>query len=322
MEYKTLSMNFVSLLTLLSIVSIIFYKSMKPNQSKRRRLPPGPTAYPILGSLPEMLQNKPTFRWIHKLMQEMDTEIACIRLGTTHLIPITSPQLACEFLKKQDSVFAYRPYSLSARLTSYGYLATIFTPSGDQWKKMRRVMTAEVLSAATHRRLHRKRCEEADRLVRYIYDQCRNPSKMGLVNVRDAAQYYSGNAMRRLVFSKRFFGHESTAGEGGLGIGEREYVDAVFAILSHLYGFTIADYFPWLEVFDFDGHKKIITEALNVVRNYHDSEIDKRVEMWKNGVGEREDDILDVLINLKDSENNPLLSVEEIKAQIIVSFLH
>ncbi|KAL0299929.1 UNVERIFIED_CONTAM: Tryptophan N-monooxygenase 2 [Sesamum angustifolium] len=50
--------------------------------------------YPIVGCLPEMMKNKPTFRWVHQLMQEMNTEIACIRLGTTHVIPVTSPELA------------------------------------------------------------------------------------------------------------------------------------------------------------------------------------------------------------------------------------
>ncbi|KAG5609450.1 hypothetical protein H5410_020731 [Solanum commersonii] len=36
-------------------------------------------------------------------MEEMNTEIACIRLGNVHVIPVTSPELACDFLKIQDS---------------------------------------------------------------------------------------------------------------------------------------------------------------------------------------------------------------------------
>ncbi|KAH6820386.1 phenylalanine N-monooxygenase-like protein [Perilla frutescens var. hirtella] len=313
-------MNLLSLLIALGFATTIFYKWMKLHKSKRSRLPPGPTTeYPLLGSLPEFVKNKnkPTFRWIHKLMQEMDTEIACIRLGNTHVIPVTSPQLACEFLKKQDSIFASRPDVLSARVPSHGYLATIFSPSGDQWKKMRKVMVAEVLSAANHRWLHPKRCAEADHLVRYVYKQCQNPLKEGLVNVRDAAQHYCGNLIRKLVFNKRFFGPGS-GDDGGPGIEEREHVGAVFTILFHLYAFSVADYYPWMEVFDFDGHKRIITEAVNVVRKYHDPEIEKRAEMWRRGVREREEDILDVLVNLKDSQNNnPLLSIHEIKAQLI-----
>ena len=37
------------------------------------KLPPGPKSWPIVGNLPEMLANKPAFRWIHKLMDDMDT---------------------------------------------------------------------------------------------------------------------------------------------------------------------------------------------------------------------------------------------------------
>ncbi|KAK6146075.1 hypothetical protein DH2020_019944 [Rehmannia glutinosa] len=104
--------------------------------------------------------------------------------------------------------------------------------------------------------------------------------------------------------------------DGGPGIEEKEHVDGLFTILSHLYGFAIADFVPWLEVFDFDGYKKILSDAINSVRKYQDPEINKRVEKWQRGIRKTEEDILDVLINLKDSKNNPLLSIQEIKAQI------
>lgn len=40
--------------------------------------------------------------------------------------------------------------------------------------------------------------------------------------------------------------------------------------------------------------------------------------MWKKGMIVIEEDILDVLINLKDSKGAPLLLIEEIEPQIIV----
>ncbi|PKI35974.1 hypothetical protein CRG98_043635 [Punica granatum] len=44
----------------------------------------------------------------------MDTEIACFRFGNVHVIPVTCPAIAQEFLKKQDAVFAMRPLSVAA----------------------------------------------------------------------------------------------------------------------------------------------------------------------------------------------------------------
>ncbi|XP_022874059.1 isoleucine N-monooxygenase 2-like [Olea europaea var. sylvestris] len=300
------------LITLLLAVIIIFKWAV---YTKRRSLPPGPSGLPIVGCLIQMIINKPTFQWIHKMMDDMHTEIACILLGGVHVIPVTSPELAREFLKKQDIIFASRPHCMSARLCSSGYLTAILSPMGDQWKKMRGVLAVHVLSPAKHRWLHDKRMEEADNLVRYVYNQCKNSSEgVGLVNVRVAAQQYCGNVIRRMIFGKRYFGNGME--DGGPGTEEEEHVAALFKILSSLFGFSISDYVPWLEFFDFDGYKGILKKAIGSLSKFHDPEIHGRIQTWKKGLRENEEDILDVLINLKDSKGAPLLMIEEIKAQI------
>ncbi|PIN03869.1 Cytochrome P450 CYP2 subfamily [Handroanthus impetiginosus] len=290
------------------VTIITFYNWLiirkKRTQYPQYPLPPGPKGWPIIGCIPEMIKNKPSIsRWIHKLMQEFNTEIACIPLGNTNVIPLTSPELAREFLKKQDVIFASRPDCMSARRVSDGYLITILSPVGDQWKKMRRIITSE--------RCH----EEADLLVNYVYNQCQNlVITNGLVNVRVAARHYYGSVVRRIVFGKRFFGIGME--DGGPGREEEEHMDGLFTTIFHLYAFAIADFVPWLEVFDLDGYKKIIKNAIKSMRKCQDPEIDNRVEMWKQGIRKTEEDILDVVINIKESKNNPLLSIQELNAQI------
>lgn len=90
-EFSLLSANhacfwYAFLLMLVSVTSSLIIKSLnKHNTEKHAKpklpLPPGPKPWPIVGNLPEMLANRPAFRWIHKLMSDMDTDIACIRLG-------------------------------------------------------------------------------------------------------------------------------------------------------------------------------------------------------------------------------------------------
>ncbi|KAH0744667.1 hypothetical protein KY290_032660 [Solanum tuberosum] len=176
-------------------------------------------------------------------MEEMDTEIACIRVGTFHVIPVTSPELAREFLQIQDSIFSSRPICMSANLISNGYLTSVFSPIGDQWTKMRRILASHVLSPTSLQWLHHKRDEEADHLHRFIYNQCKN-------------------------------------------LGEDEQVDALFTLLEYLHAFGISDYFPWIHI-------------------------------WKDGNKSLDEDILDVLITLKDSNGNPLMNVNEINAQVL-----
>ncbi|XXG42790.1 hypothetical protein AAC387_Pa01g2980 [Persea americana] len=191
---------------------LLQFLSEKHKDQRSPPLPPGPKPWPIVGNLTELVMNKPAFRWILRLMKEMNTEIACIKLGNVHVIPVTCPEIGCEFLKKQDAIFASRPLTMGSEYISRRFLSVATAPLGDQWKRMRRVVTSEVLNPTRLRWLVNRRVEEADNLVRYLYNQCRS-SRDGdgaVVNVRVAARQYSGNVMRKMMFNQRLDldGHE------------------------------------------------------------------------------------------------------------------
>ncbi|CAK7323492.1 unnamed protein product [Dovyalis caffra] len=312
MEYFAAT-SFTTLLLVLAIT--LFFFTIKSNKKvKKHPLPPGPKPWPIIGCLPTMLRNKPVPRWIHNLMKEMNTEIACIRLGNVHVIPVTCPDIACEFLKAKDDIFASRPNIMSAKIVSRDYLTTVLTPFGDQWNKMKKVMMTQVLSSARHQWLHRKRVEEADHLVHYVYNQCKKVvDQEGVINLRIAAQHYCANLVRKMMFNMRFFGEGME--DGGPGFEEEQHVEAIFTILNHLFSFCISDFLPSLVGFDLDGHEKVVKESHGIINKYHDPIIDQRVQQWKDGTKKDMEDLLDVLITLKDDNGNPLLSKDEIKAQ-------
>ncbi|OMO78111.1 Cytochrome P450 [Corchorus olitorius] len=268
----------------------------------------------FLGSLPQMLKNKPTFRWLHELMKRIDhAGIACLRLGNVHVILVTCPEISREFLKNQDAVFASRPVSMSTDVTTKGFLTTALVPLGDQWKKMKKVLVKELLSSTRHKWLTDKRVEEADHLVRYVYNQCKASVDGTIVDIRLAAQQYCGNVPRKLIFNTRFFGKGKE--DGGPGVEEEEYVAALFTILSHLYSFCISDYIPWLRGIDIDGHEKVMDKVLGIGK-YQDPIIDERIQQWRHGIKKNAEDLLDILVSLKDNDGKPLLMADEIKAQI------
>ncbi|QCD77914.1 cytochrome P450 [Vigna unguiculata] len=263
---KTLRYNFIH----------SYAKKQKPN------LPPGPKPWPIVGNLPEMLASKPAYKWIHNLMKQMNTEIACIRLGNAYVIPVTCPTIATEFLRKQDATFASRSLSVSTDLITSGYSTTIFVPFGEQWKKMKKIVTNHLLSPHKHLWLHGKRTEEADNLMFYVYNKCKmvDDGVSGLVNLRTAARHYCGNLIRKITFNSRYFGDGRE--DGGPGFEEKK-----------------------------------VREALRIIKKYHDPIVQHRIKQWNDGLKIHEEDWLDVLISLKDSDNNPSLTFEEISAQII-----
>ncbi|KVH92829.1 cytochrome P450, partial [Cynara cardunculus var. scolymus] len=214
----------------------------------RPPLPPGPKPLPYVGSFITMLQNKPVFRWVCKMMDEMDTNILCIRLGNTHVIVVSDPKIACQFLKDKDEIFSSRPDCMSSYLTSDGYTTTVLVPSSDHWKKMRKILSVEVLSSTRHKTI---------------------------------VQQYSSNVTRKIIFGSRYFGKGSV--DGGPGEEEIEHVDSLLIILSYVYSFCVTDYFPFLRwITDFDEHEKIMRNAIRTARKHQDRLIDERIQQWKD----------------------------------------
>ncbi|KAJ4720229.1 Cytochrome P450 [Melia azedarach] len=305
--------SFVKGICLLAQKLLFKFKSHRRNKQQRLPLPPGPAPWPIVGSLPEMWRNKPTFRWIHSLMEELNTNIACIRLGNVHVIPITSPEIALEVVKDKDSVFASRPVTMATEYSSCGFLTIAVVPRGEQWKKMRKVVTSDIMNSVRLQSLLAKRREEADNVVRFIYNQCKSSSIGSVVDVRLAARQYCGNIIRKMMFNRRYFGDGKE--DGGPGYEEKAHVESLFTVLNHLYSFTLSDYIPWLRVFDAEGHEKVVSEAMRIISKYHDSVIDERVKQWRDGKKKEVEDLLDAFISSRNENGKPSLTVEEIKAQ-------
>ncbi|KAH7671811.1 phenylalanine N-monooxygenase protein [Dioscorea alata] len=260
-----------------------------------------------------MLWRKPHFRWI--LQKTEGKDITCIRLGNVHVIVVNSPELACEFLKKNDAVFASRPITMATEYSGRGFLSVVIAPWGDQWKKMRRVIASEVMSHKRFRSMAKMRVEEADNLVRYIQHQ--SEANDQVIDVRKSLRYYCGNIIRRMIFGCRHFGMGAKDGGPGPGQEEIEHVEAAFTVLSLIYAFCASDFMPSLRILDIDGHEKIMKKALKVINKYHDPIIEERMRRWRTdgGVDDEPEDILDVFISLKDNKGKPLLTMEEIKAQ-------
>uniref|UniRef100_A0A8R7RBU4 Tyrosine N-monooxygenase n=1 Tax=Triticum urartu TaxID=4572 RepID=A0A8R7RBU4_TRIUA len=286
-------------------------------RGRRGRLPPGPAALPIIGNMHKVILSKPAvFRWIRGLLKEMNTDIMCLHLGATHVIVVACPQMASEVLRKNDEVFASRPTTFASGIFSFGYKGSIFSPHGDQWKKMRRVLIVDILASSMERKLHHLRKEEYDHLVRYINKtHCSDLACPGnIFNVRHVTQHFVANMIRRLVFGKRYFSDLPASSNSGPGHDDVAHVAALFTALNHLYSFCMSDYFPALVGLDLDGHEKVSKDAMQTLNRLHDPIIEEQIRersstLEKCGEKKEARDFLDVLVHLKDAEGQPLLSL-------------
>nr|CAB3494830.1 unnamed protein product [Digitaria exilis] len=316
--------TFVAVLaTVITLVMLVLLRRRRATCKQRPRLPPGPATLPFIGNMHQMVWNKPSVsRWINGLLGRMGADIVCLRLGSVHVVAVASPEMAREVLRVKEAVFMSRPSTFASNIFSYGYKAASLTISEQQWRKMRRVVTSEILAPALDRRLLAQRVEEADHLIRYVFDQMNTSCDDGCINIRHVGQHFCGNLIRRLVFGKRNFGGEAPEmAVGGPGDDEVEHVNALFTLVNYVYSFCVSDYFPALVGLDLDGHEKVAKGVVKTFDRLHDPIIEERRHEWANRreAGQKREvaDFLDVLVSLEDAAGQPLLTFEEIKAQIV-----
>ncbi|ESQ52910.1 hypothetical protein EUTSA_v10017915mg [Eutrema salsugineum] len=297
-------------ITLVLALAIRFLRSKKP----KVQVPPGPKGWPIIGNLLDMIMNRPTHLWIHRVMEDMQTEIACFRFANVHVITVTSSKIAREVLRDKDEALADRADSYSSNLISHGYKDINFSPYGEKWKLMKKVMATKLMSPTTLNKTLGDRTLEADNIVTYVFNLCGLGSKMKPINVRDVALTYCHAVMMRMMFGQRHF--DEPTEDGGLGPKEREHLDAIYRSLDCFFSFKVTNYIPFLRGWNIDAEEAEVRETVDFINRCNDPIIHERMQLWRNEGGkETEEDWLDTLVALKDDQGMPLFTYDEIRAQ-------
>lgn len=125
--------------------------------------------------------------------------------------------------------------------------------------------------------------------------------------------------MKRMVFDKRHFG--AVKNNGGPSFEDEEHVEALFTLLLYTYAFNISDYLPILKWLDLDGHSKKVREAMEIIKKIQDPIVNDGIRQWRDGTRTNHDDLLDIFGSLADSKGDPLLSDDEVRAQVLVKNL-
>ncbi|KAH8941119.1 hypothetical protein BDL97_14G021500 [Sphagnum fallax] len=239
----------LGLVGLLTIAASIFLFSRKSFDSQ---LPPGPTAWPIIGNLHQLGPKNP-----HHILWEMSKKYGPVMrlwLGSHPLVVVSSAQAAAEFVKVQDKAWGGRPPSIAGEIFSYNYRNVVWAPYGNYWRHVRKICSLELL---TPKRLETFRAPRAEELSQMIKTMFQDGEKGEAVNLQVKLGHLSSNNITRMLLNKRFF-DAGTAGEED----SHRFTELIFEVFSISLTLLIGDFIPWLKwVTTVSGFKARIKKA-------------------------------------------------------------
>nr|GEW65326.1 cytochrome P450 71AV8-like [Tanacetum cinerariifolium] len=229
-----------------------------------------------------------------------------LQLGEVSAVVISSPILAKQVLKTHDLVFADRPKILSAEIVGYNYKDIVFAPYGEYWRQMRKICILELLSAKKVRSFHSVREEESWKLIEDIHMHESTP-----INLTHKIFTMMNVIATRVAVGSRFKD-------------QRTLLVLIEEIIALSGGFDVSDLFPSFKLIHLvTGMRKKLTTIHDKIDKMFDSIILEHQEQRRpDGQNDQNEDLLDVLLRLKDEGAFQFpLTLDHIKAILVDMFV-
>ncbi|KAM7507012.1 hypothetical protein LguiA_017465 [Lonicera macranthoides] len=283
MDVTTITLDLLIFLTFLHIfLSLV-------RSCKNRRLPPGPTPFPIIGNLLK-LGDQP-----HKSLAELAKvhgPIMSLKLGTTTTVVISSSTAAKEILQKQDLAFSTRSIPDALHAHGHSKYSVAWLPVLNRWRSLRKIMASHIFSFSrldANQHLRRKKVEE---LILY----CKKCCELGdSVDIGQAGFRTSLNLLSNTIFSMDLTDPFKDSA--------KEFKELVWNMMVEAGKPNLVDYFPFLKGIDPQGIRRRMTVHLGKVLHLFREITKKRLELRELRKTIESNDLLDVCLNM--AQDNP-----------------
>ncbi|XP_047964786.1 6,7,8-trihydroxycoumarin synthase-like [Salvia hispanica] len=219
--------------------------------------------------------------YLHQLSQKYGP-IIHMKLGPTPLLVVSSPKLAKEVLKIQDTSFCSRPKSLGQQKLSYNNSDIIFSPYNDYWKEMRKITSIHLLSPKRVQSYRPIREDEISKMITKIWSFSHAREA---VNLNEMALALGSSLICRVAFGKEC---------------SRRFDELLEEVQAVAAAFYVSDYFPafgWVD--RVTGMLTKLEKTCERMDSFYQELIDEHHGRRREEAAEEGGDILDLLIELK-----------------------
>ncbi|KAM5547213.1 trimethyltridecatetraene synthase [Rosa sericea] len=294
----------LSWLFLLALVSKIFFSQLRKLNLK---FPPGPKPWPIIGNL-NLINGPLPHQSLHKLSQTYGP-IMQLKFGSYPVVVASTAEMAKQFLKTHDHVFASRPRTAAGKYITYNYLNITWSPHSPYWRQGRKIFLSELFSSKRLESFAYIRVEEIGFFISRLYALSEKP-----VMLKEHLSRLTLSIMTRCVMGKEYF-RKPEFQRSVMRIEEfQDMLDELF-LLSGV--FNIGDWIPWLDFLDLQGYVKRMKALTKKSEPFYDYVLDEHKTESEGVKDYVAKDMVDSLLQLVDDPDLEVkLTDDSVKAFI------